>query len=363
MSSVVVIADRLIPFTDGSWDWPFRLLRLDAGDITHERIRAEKATALLIRTRTLCDRKLLENTGIRFIGTATIGTDHIDRQYCIQAGIEARGVPGCNSGAVMQYVASALSLYFRSRECLPASLRLGIVGYGHVGKKVEKLGQALGMEVWINDPPLQELGGLNHSVPLKSILENCDIVTLHVPLEAEGRHPTLRLLGLEETMKMKESSCLINTSRGRIVDEKALPEIYRMKPGLKYIADVWEQEPRIDPEVLSRSFLATPHIAGYSIDGKYNATLGILKALYQHFGWGTIPGIPAPAPPADAVIEADTLSDGFLAVYDPRKEDALLRATPSAFETLRSKYALRHELHHYRLLTGGRVNKIFPFTG
>lgn len=318
------------------------------------------ADALIVRTRTRCDERLLKGSKVQFVATATIGYDHIDTVWCEQNGIEWTNCPGCNSGSVAQYIESVLLLLIKNSEyrrnnsdtSIPHSpLTLGVVGCGHVGSKVCRVGERLGMRVLVNDPPLQneimkELKNENSSllpppssiipfVSLDEIAREADIITFHVPLD-----DTTRYLADEAFFHhLKKKPVIINSSRGGVVDEQAL--LRAMDDGLvsQAVIDTWEGEPDISRTLLYRCYIGTPHIAGYSADGKVNADNMVVEALCRHFA--------LPLPPK---IEPPTLLTGFLytgnplELYNAMDDSRNLKEHPENFEELRGNYPLRREV-------------------
>lgn len=328
------------------------------------------ADALIIRTRTRCNRALLEHTAVKFIATATIGYDHIDTAYLAQAGIQWTNCPGCNAASVGQYVRNALLLICQKRGITPSSLRVGIVGWGHVGKQVDKALQAAGFHTLLNDPPLQEANQANRSnqsdqpnrpnqpnqpnlpnpefVSLDDLARECDVITFHTPLTAQGAHPTLHLADATFFRSLRRQPVIINAARGGVVDEHAL--LSACADGLvsDMIIDTWEGEPHINPHLLGAAFIATPHVAGYSADGKSNATRMALRAVCHHFNI-SIPDeneflrlTAAPPLPPDMQPTGDPVADQLL-LYNPLHDSQRLKANPSAFEQQRGNYPLRRE--------------------
>lgn len=304
------------------------------------------ADALIIRTRTRCNRELLEGSKVKFIATATIGFDHIDAEYCREAGITWTNAPGCNSASVAQYLQSSLILLQALKGINLPEVTIGIIGVGNVGSKVAKVAQELGMRVLLNDLPREDKEGKQGFSSLQTLAEECDILTFHVPLYKEGGYKTCHLADNAFFQSLKRKPVIINTSRGEIIETDAL--LNALDTGLvsDAIIDVWENEPAINLTLLDKVFLGTPHIAGYSADGKANATRMSLDALCRYFNiqadYQIIP--PAPSQPR---ITADTLSAAYLQMYDPRQDSNALKTHPELFEKLRGDYPLRREKEAY----------------
>lgn len=320
-------------------------------DFTPELVK--DADALIIRTRTQCDRRLLEGSRVRFIATATIGFDHIDTEYCRRAGITWQNAPGCNSASVAQYLQSSLLLLQQEKGFRLEDMTLGVVGVGNVGSKVAQVGRDLGMKVLLNDPPREEKEGNTTFSPLERLLEECDVLTLHVPLVREGKHPTYHLVNREILTRLKSRAVLVNTSRGEVIETQALLDALNKGRIADAIIDVWENEPDINRELLGKVFIATPHIAGYSADGKANATRMALDALCRFFHIDAHYTIEPPLP-ARTLIEAHDETEACLQMYDPRLDCQALRAHPECFEKLRGDYPLRREKGAYRILINGK---------
>jgi erythronate-4-phosphate dehydrogenase len=348
-----VIADNKIPFLKGLLDPYCDIDYLPARDITHEAIA--DADALLIRTRTICNKNLLENTKVKFIASATIGFDHIDTQYCEQKGIYWTNAPGCNSGSVMQYVASALVSLQRQMGFRFSERTLGVIGYGNVGKKVVKLAELLGMRVVINDPPLAREKGNCGFVSFETLLKEADIITIHTPLNYDGIDKTFHLFDNQSFQKVQKNTLFINTSRGEVVDTQALIDAINNGTILYPVIDVWENEPAIDTTLLHKVFRGTPHIAGYSADGKSNATIMVVEELNRYFNLGIKSLNIALSEPKDSLITIDcnnlTFEDiMFMAIthtYDLTTDFNRLIANPLLFENLRDNYPLRREFKAY----------------
>ncbi len=327
----VILIDKEIPFLEGVFDNRAVVRLMKGAEISAEEIC--NADVLIIRTRTECVPRTLEGSRISFIGSATIGTDHIDTQYCASHGIEVANAPGCNAGAVMQYVFTALSGWSEKKNRSLSGMTLGIVGVGNVGSRVATLARLLGFRVLLNDPPREAAEGPHGFSDLHQVLAQSDIVTLHVPLTAD----TCALAGDSFFSKMKEGACFINTSRGAVVNEEALRKHAPRLGGV--ILDVWNNEPVIDEHTLSITDIATPHIAGYSLEGKRNASQTIVHAVARHFGWEDLYDFKIELPVPDFVPEHLLLKDCFPIFV----EDSKLRCSPKDFERLRSNYTFRRE--------------------
>lgn len=300
------------------------------------------ADALIVRTRTRCDRALLQGSRVRFIATATIGFDHIDTEYCRRAGIAWTNAPGCNSASVAQYVQSALLLLRLCKGMKLNGLTLGVVGVGNVGSKIVEVGRKWGMRVLQNDLPRQEKEGDADFCPLQRLAEECDILTFHVPLYKEGKYKTLHLADEAFFRSLKRQPVIINTSRGEVVETRALLNALEEGQVSDAIIDVWEEEPDINLTLLNKVFLGTPHIAGYSADGKANATRMSLDALCRFFHIRADYQI-LPPPPKQPLIIAGSQAEAYLEMYDPRRDSEALKLHPELFEKLRGDYPLRRE--------------------
>ena len=319
MRRPVLVADRDIPFLEGVPDSWFEVRALPGKAIGPADV--SDAVALLVRTRTRCDAELLDGSAVRFVATATIGTDHIDRDYCDYHGITVASAPGCNAAAVAQYVRVALHTLGLDRP----GATLGVIGVGHVGKLVAEAGRQAGMHVLLNDPPREAAEGPAGFTPLPELLATSDVVTLHIPLWPGNRD----FANATFFAAMKPGANFINASRGEVVDEAAL---LAARPNLdKLVLDVWKNEPDINLDLLAAADIATPHIAGYSIQGKMNGTIAVVRALGETFGIAplktfSVTGVPLPQDP-----------------YDILADDAKLRSHPELFEQLRSVYAYRND--------------------
>ena len=298
------------------------------------------ADALITRTRTLCNRQLLEGSKVKFIGTATIGFDHIDTKYCQEAGITWCNCPGCNAGGVEQYVHAVLLLLQKERGIDLKKSCLGIVGVGHVGSRVQRMAERLGMRVLLNDPPRTDRGESGFT-DLKTLTEECDIITFHTPLVREGKYKTFHLANTSFFESLKKNPVVINTSRGEVFETNAVLHAINSHTITDAIIDVWENEPNINLELLNKVFIGTPHIAGYSANGKINATRMVLEALCNHFNLDTNFHIELPPDPNAPYSKDENVR--ILQQYNPFRDYNELKNNPEKFEQLRGDYPLRRE--------------------
>lgn len=329
-----IVADRCIPFLEGLLESFATVDYIAPDSFTPESVR--DADALLIRTRTKCDAELLEGSAVKFIGTCTIGMDQFDLPYCHSHNIATANAPGCNAPGVAQYVWSALL-----RAGLdPQRHTLGIVGYGHVGKIVAEWGRALGFNILVNDPPLEESGYLETAfTDLDTLLSESDAVTFHTPLTRSGLHATYHLFDKEKVAKLKQGGIIVNAARGPVTDTEALLEAHTTK-GTRLIIDTWEGEPDFSRKLLDASLFGTYHIAGYSLQGKQRATRMAVEALCRHFSL-PIPDMHHLAAPYRTGVNVDATE--ILRSYDPGADTHALRQNPDGFEQMRDTYNFRSE--------------------
>ena len=296
------------------------------------------ADALIVRTRTRCDEKLLAGSKVTFVATATIGFDHIDVDYMERAGITWTSCPGCYAASVAQYLESALLLLQQQKGLQLDGATIGIVGCGHVGQKVKNVAERMGMRVLVCDPPV----GSSDYVSLDVIEREADVITFHVPLTRGGSHPTFHLADEAFFGRLAQRPVIINTSRGGVVDNGALIAALDKGTVKDAVIDTWEGEPDISLALLNKVYIGTPHIAGYSADGKTNADNMVIDGLCCHFGienrWHILP----PSLPADFKA-GDSEDDTKLALYNPLEDSRRLKSAPGKFEELRGNYPLRRE--------------------
>ncbi len=327
------------------------------------RVELKHADVLLVRSVSRVNAALLDGTPVRIVGTATAGTDHLDLSYLQERGIEVFDAAGCNARAVAEYVLACCLAAGVLQQRPATALSIGVIGYGNVGKQVAALFAALGMSCVINDPPLAAAGSTVAGATLEAALAS-DIVTVHVPLTDGGDHPTRGLLGAAELAAINDDALLINAARGGVVDERALLAWAQQRE--RAIAlDCWVGEPSIAPELLRRVTLATPHIAGHTIEARERAASLLVDALAASVG-DTEPAMRGE--PEHTVIDTTNADDrlagvraAVLACCDPRVPTTHLRATleldpaarAGAFDQLRRDAAGRREFTHYRIATAG----------
>jgi len=350
-----IVADDKIPFLKGVFEHIAEIKYLSGSSIKKKDIL--DADALIIRTRTKCNKELLAGTSVKFIATATVGFDHLDFLWLEQAGIKWSNAYGCNSGAVCQYIAAILSLLIKE-GINPANKTIGIVGVGMVGSKVEKLAKTLGFNVLLNDPPRARKESNSSFVDLQTILKQSDIITFHTPLNFEGIDATYHLFDIDSLDFLKPNSIIINTSRGDIVSSQALLKGIESGKISKITIDVWENEPDISIELLQKVWIATPHIAGYSFDGKVNGTAMSVQAISRFFNLGLDNWYPDSLPiPNNNIIRIDETNkqpfeiaaEAILQTYDIVQDDKCLRANPEYFKKLQDNYLLRKEFGAWKI--------------
>lgn len=357
MITMKIVADKKIPFLSGETEAMGDISFLDAKEIEPPAVAG--ADALLVRTRTRCDESLLQHSTVKFIGSATIGYDHIDTAWCDAHQIKWTNAPGCNANSVLQYVASALAWLHQRTGFNPQAKVLGVVGVGHVGTRVAELGRRLGMEVMLCDPPRELAGDKENFVTIDELASAADVITFHTPLSYSGHHATHHMVSQSLLDSMKNIQLFINTSRGEIADTQVLKGWLVENPGILSVLDVWENEPEPDLQLMQIATIATPHIAGYSTDGKANGTAFVVNALRNHFNrGGHSKWFPKHLPEPESqllYVDCSELSDNelffkaFIHSYDISRDDFLLRHDPSGFEEIRDNYPVRREWQAFTL--------------
>ena len=351
-----IVADDKIPFLKGALEPYAEVVYIPGKQIKMEMLK--DSDALLIRTRTICNENLLEGTSIRFIGTATIGFDHIDTDYCSKNKIIWTNAPGCNSSSVQQYIAAALLRISSEHHFNLNGKTLGIIGVGNVGSKVEKFARSIGMNVLLNDPPRARIEGKKNFHSLNTVLSGSDILTVHVPLNIVGEDQTWHLFNEESFKKIKRGAWFLNSSRGEVSDTYSLKNALNSGMLSGAVIDVWENEPNIDPELLQQAFIATPHIAGYSTDGKANGTSMVVNSLTKYFNLPSENWYPSDVPPpASPYIsidcnnksEEEIIREAVIHTYNIDKDNSMLRISIQNFEKLRGDYPVRREFTSYTI--------------
>lgn len=365
---MLIVADENIPLLDAFFEDIGPIRRVSGRGMTAEDVR--DADVLLVRSVTRVNEALLAGSRVKFVGTATIGTDHVDAQYLRREGIAFGCAPGCNANSVVEYILSVLSLYAeRCGNDNWAAFSVGIVGAGNVGGSLSRTLEKLGFDIKVCDPIREaEAGDATDFVSLQEALK-CDVVSMHTPLTHDGQYATHRMIGSEQLAGLTSRQLLINTSRGEIIDADALLERLSRPDAPTVVLDVWENEPGINPELVDKVWLATPHIAGYSLEGKVQGTEMVYQSLCRFLG---LPArkksgqfLPEPALSKLAFTSsAQALEAANIAVrccYDPRRDDARLRNAVTLneverfaeFDQLRRDYPVRREFSSVKIQLKG----------
>jgi len=353
-----IIIDDKIPYIRGAFEDVAEVIYLPGSKTTAEIVR--DADAIVTRTRTICNEKLLAGSSVKFIATATIGYDHIDTDYCDAAGIKWTNAPGCNSKSVEQYIASTLMVLAETKKLQLKDLCIGIVGVGNVGSKVAKICEIFGMKVLLNDPPRERAEGPEKFVSLETVKNEADIISLHVPLNTKGEDATFHMGDESFFSALKKKPVLINSCRGEVIKTDAVKKALKTKQISAFVCDCWENEPDLDLELLGMTEIATPHIAGYSKDGKAKGTSMSVQAISDFFGLGLNnwqpSGVELPTNPiievdGEGMNEQEVFSKAILHTYDIRHDDKLLRLSPEHFEQQRGDYPTRREFPAFTVRT------------
>jgi len=360
---VKIVADKAIPFLHRYFSPLGEITAMDGRDIGPAAVR--DADVLLVRTVTRVNGDLLAGSPVRFVGSPTSGTDHMDLAWLDRAGITWAAAPGGNARSVAEYVISALLVMSESLGRELVGMRAGIIGCGHAGSAVARMLQGIGVECVLHHPPLQAATGGAEYQALSTAMD-VDIVTLHVPLTRAGRYATTGMVNAGFLAALRPEVILVNTARGEVVDETALVGALRKRPGLRAIIDVWAREPDVNAALLQEADIATPHIAGYSTDGRLHATATIAGALWRSAGATRDDSAPMELPePGVPVIHIapgmDPMSAVQMAVlssYDVRSDAIVLRrlaqddaaALARGFSEARNTYPLRREFSAHCVL-------------
>lgn len=356
-----ILVDENIAFADRAFNSLGKVELVPGRSISNQLIK--DSDILIVRSITKVDRDLLRNTKVKFVGTATIGTDHIDLDYLKENKIVFADAKGCNAFSVAEYVIAALTNLAVKLNLTLRDKSIGIIGVGNIGSKVAGFTTALGMDVLLNDPPLKRLGDTRNFAELDEIFE-CDIVTLHVPLNLTGEDKTFHLFDFEKLKKLKTNSILINTSRGAVINNSDLLKVIDKKH-LNVVLDVWENEPDVNIELLKKIQIGTPHIAGYSYEGKVNGTKMIYDSLCNFLGAENTFSFDLPVPENSVLaikksgcIE-ERLNELISKVYSITKDDLRMREMINMpyekrridFDKQRKNYPARREFINYQVLS------------
>jgi erythronate-4-phosphate dehydrogenase len=370
---VHIVVNKHTPYAVKAFERIGKVTAFDTHEITKDTVK--DADILIVRSETKVDHTLLDGSRVKFVGTVTIGTDHVDEEYLAKNGITFVSAPGSNSNSVGEYITAALLELAQSKGFSLNDKTIGIVGVGNVGSKVWHKAKALGMQVLLNDPPLQRLGS---SYPLDSLekLIEADIITLHVPLTRSGLDATYHLFDENRICKLKRGAILINTSRGGVVETDALKRTLSDGHLSTAVLDVWEKEPNINTSLLELILLGTQHIAGHSLDGKINALRMNYEAVCRFLGKPSDQEINASLlDPVVREIKIDTIHGTILQTlrdivkqcYDITMDDQLLRQIISLpeeergkyFSQLRTEYRIRREFFNYTVCLDGEAKSLF----
>jgi len=346
-----VVADDMIPGLEVLLGDKVCLKRVAGRAISASDVK--DADALLVRSVTRVDGKLLHGSRIQFVGTATIGIDHVDHKWLSEQGIGFASAAGCNAAAVAQYVLSAIAHWCLIRGRNLESIRVGIVGAGHVGSYLARYLDALNVGYRLCDPPLVEMGDRRTLVSLDKIFD-CDVVTLHVPLSKDGKHPTYQMIGAEQLSRLCAGQLLINSARGDVMAYAALHEYLLTDKRADLVLDVYPQEPDIDPQLAERVLLATPHIAGHTLEGKLRGSLMIARSLAQFFSFDLKLDEQTFFPAKTLIGKVSSAKEqGLLQLYDIRRDSVCFKKAlvgsqnvAQVFDAMRKNYIEQ--------ITGGR---------
>lgn len=354
-----ILADENIPALESLFADIGELRRLPGRSMTADDLA--DVDLLLVRSITRVDEKLLANSPVGFVGTATIGTDHLDTGWLDSRGIPWCSAPGCNADAVVEYVLSALWHLCAEQGVDPLTRTVGVVGAGNVGGRLVNRLRALGVEVLVCDPPRAEREGSEGFVELEPLLSAADLVALHTPLTTEGAHPTYHLLDENNLELLKPGAILLNAGRGPVIDNWSLIRFMRRRADVRLVLDVWEEEPLVLPELAEQCVIATPHIAGYSLDGKIRGTWMLYQQVCNWLGRPAQIALDSVLPePEVAALQVNGMVDPLKPIaltYDPYRDDRALRATlylppeerMRAFDQLRKGYPVRREFSSLRI--------------
>ena len=358
-----IVADENIPLLMECFGAMGMVVPLQGRNITAEDL--QDTDALLVRSVTKVNESLIQESNLSFVGTCTAGFDHLDQDFLTHRDITFTNAPGCNATSVVEYVIAALDVLAERDDFALRQRVVGVVGHGQVGSRLYQALQRLGVQVYACDPLCEQKEGVRF-LELDELIQRCDVVCLHTPLTKDGKHPTHHMINESRLKAMKPGTVLVSAGRGPVVDNAALKNVLANGQMLSVVMDVWEFEPDADPELIQLVDIATPHIAGYSLDGKIRGTELIYQAFCRHFGLpsrirvGAITPIPAlkKIGLSDSAQPASASSVAIRSVYDIRRDDSRMRKLiklPEAerkqmFDSLRKNYGERREFNTLSVL-------------
>lgn len=361
MRKLKILAEISIPYLKGVAEKLGEVTYLPSSEFTHETVK--KFDWLIVRSITKCTAELLKGTAVKLITTATIGYDHIDTEFCEENGIAWFNAPGCNADSVGQYFGAVLSTLALEGKFIPKGKTLGIVGAGNTGKAVEKYARSFGMNIILNDPPREEKEGNALFLPLSHLAEEADMITFHVPLTQKGKYPTYHLCNNDFIKQTKRKPFIANFCRGAVTETSALVKAYQDGLISGLLMDCWEGEPNIAKDLLEKVLLGTPHIAGFSADGKANATRMCLEKGILFFNINTEWSPQEPPAPNNPLIDLNLWENDDLRIHRtiletlrPRLVDQTLRQEYERFESLRREYPHPREPKGY-VVKGGTAKE------
>ncbi len=368
-----IVADENIPYVHEAFDRLGTVETRTGRALTAEDVA--DADVLLVRSVTKADANLLGSSNVRFVGTATIGTDHIDQAYLASRGIAFGSAAGSNANSVAEYVMAQLLVMGRRLGIDWRGKTLGVVGVGNIGTLVVRNAEALGMRVLQNDPPRARAEGPDAFVDLDTVCAEADVITMHTPLNREGPDKTVHLFDADRLATLRPDVLVMNAGRGPVIDNAALRDALEQGRIRAACLDVWETEPDVDAGLLSKVAVASPHIAGYSFDGKVAGTKMLFDAVCAHLDlsetWDPAEALPPPPVPkleidATGQEESCLLRETVRTVYDIEADDARMRKLldlpedrrPAYFDTLRKEYPIRREFHNTAVTLFGGSDRL-----
>lgn len=361
-----IIADNNIPFAKEAFKDFGEVESIPGIELNNKKVK--DADILLVRSTIKVNKELLDGSNVKFVATSTIGIDHVDMEYLKMNNIGFASAPGSNADSVSEYLVSGLLNLSKKYNFNLKEKIVGIIGVGNVGSRVRKKLDILGVKCLLNDPPKKRVTGDKIFMPLDEVLENANIITVHVPLNKNGIDSTLHMINDEFILKMKNKSILINTCRGKVMDETAIRN--NRNKLLALLLDVWETEPLINFDTLKIADIATPHIAGHSFDGKVNGTEMIYKAACDYFkkdkNWDKCMLI---KPDNELIIDLkntenpifDAINHAYPIMQDDKKLREIIKIDfekqSDFFDQLRRKYPIRREFFNYSLRNINKIDK------